>query len=343
MPAEAWLFGNAARIRGDMGYAMTDKWIGVISLIIMRTRKVLVVHYSSPSGQLSEVISNLTAPLAADGGIEFRQLVLRPLEPFPFPWPILRFFDTFPETIYLDPPALEPLGLEPGERFDLVILGYQVWFLSPSLPTTAFLKSPEAKALLKDTPVVTVIACRDMWLMAQERVKEILVAYGARLIGNVVLVDEAGSVGSFLATPLWMMTGKRGPLLGGLIPRAGVKPEQIKDSRRFGERIAATLRAEQPLEEGLLRKLGAVKVNTRLIATEKAARRSFLAWGALLRALGPRGAWARQPVVAFYILFLITLLIVVLPLSALIKTLMAPLLRARIAAQVAYFSAPSGE
>ena len=309
----------------------------------MRTRKVLVVHYSSPSGQLSEVISKLTAPLAADGGIEFRQLVLRPRKPYPFPWPILRFFDTFPETIYLDPPELEPSGLKPDERFDLVILGYQVWFLSPSGPTAAFLKSPEAKTLLKDTPVVTVIACRDMWLMAQERVKEIFAAYGARLVGNVVLVDEAGSVGSFLATPVWMMTGSRGPHLGGLIPRAGVKPQQIEDSRRFGERIAKALQSGQPLDTSLLRDLGAVKVNTRLIATEKAARRSFLAWGGLLRALGPQGSWARQPVVAFYILFLITLLIVVLPLSALIKTLAAPLLRARIEAQKAYFSAPSGE
>ena len=309
----------------------------------MRTSKVLVVHYSSPSGQLSEVIRNLTAPLAGAGGIELRQIVLRPKQPFPFPWPILRFFDTFPETIYLDPPELEPLGLTPDERFDLVILGYQVWFLSPSLPTTAFLKSPEAKALFRDTPVVTVIACRDMWLMAQERVKEMLGACGARLVGNVVLVDEAGSVGSFLATPLWMMTGSRGPRLGGLIPRAGVKPEHIRDSRRFGERIAAALAGQQALDTGLLRNLGAVKVNTKLIATEKAARRSFLAWGALLRALGPRGSWRRQPVVAFYILFLILLLIVVLPLSALLKTLTAPLLRSRIAAQKAYFSAPSGE
>jgi hypothetical protein len=122
-----------------------------------------------------------------------------------------------------------------------------------------------------------------------------------------------------------------------------VKPQQITDSRRFGERILQVLRQNRPLDAGLLRGLGAVKVNTRLIATEKAARRSFLAWGALLRKLGPRGSWARQPVVAFYILFLVALLIVVLPLSALLKTLMAPLLRARIAAQVAYFSQPSGE
>ncbi|HEV2110920.1 MAG TPA: dialkylresorcinol condensing enzyme [Gammaproteobacteria bacterium] len=286
---------------------------------------------------------NLTAPLAEAGDVELHQLVLRPQRPYPFPWPILRFFDTFPETIYLDPPALEPLGPNAAGRYDLVILGYQVWFLSPSGPTAAFLKSPEAKTLFKDTSVVTVIACRDMWLLAQERVKELLSACGARLVGNVVLVDEAGSVGSFLATPVWMMTGSRGPHLGGLIPRAGVKPEQIKDSRRFGERIVAVLRDGQPLDVSLLRKLGAVKVNTKLIATEKAARRSFLAWGALLRALGPQGSWRRQPVVLFYIFFLIALLVVVLPLSALIKTLTAPLMRARIAAQQAYFSAPSGE
>ena len=308
----------------------------------MNTKKVLVVHYSSPSGQLSDVMRNLTAPLAESASIEVRQLVLRCKNPYPFPWPILRFFDTFPEAIYLDPPELEPLDLDQNERFDLVILGYQVWFLSPSLPTTAFLKNPAVRALLKDTPVVTVIACRDMWLMAQERTKELLAACGAHLIGNVALVDEAGSIGSFLATPLWMLTGKRGPLLGGLIPRAGVKPEQITASRRFGERIAHALTQVQTLNTGLLRGMGAVKVNTHLIATEKAARRSFLAWGKLLRTLGKQGAWARQPVVMIYIVFLITLLITVLPISALFKTLAAPLMRKRIAAQQTYFSQPSG-
>ncbi len=308
----------------------------------MRKSKVLVVHYASPSGQLSEVLRNLTAPLGSDAAVELHECVLRPRSPYPFPWPILRFFDTFPETIYLDPPDIEPLGLA-GQRFDLVILGYQVWFLSPSGPTTAFLKSPEAQAVLADTPVVTVIGCRDMWLIAQERVKEFLAGARAKLVGNVVLIDEGGSIGSLLATPVWMMTGSRGPHLGGLIPRAGVKPEQIEDSRRFGQRILEVLKRGGPLDAELLRGLGAVKVNTRLITTEKAARRSFLGWGALLRLLGKQGAWARKPVVLIYIFFLIALLITVLPLSMLIKTLAAPLLRGRIAAQRAYFSQPSGE
>jgi hypothetical protein len=309
----------------------------------MSKRRVLVVHYSSPSGQLSDVMRNFIAPLRESGDIELHELVLRPRRPYPFPWPILRFFDTFPETIYLDPPEMEPFGTDAGLRYDLVILGYQVWFLSPSGPTAAFLKSLDAKALLKDTPVVTLIACRDMWLMAQERVKESLAAAGARLVGNVALIDEGGSIGSLLATPIWMMTGKRGPLLGGLIPRAGVKPEQIAASRRFGERILDVLKRGGVPDTTLLQGLGAVKVNTRLIATEKAARRSFLAWGALLRALGPQGSLQRKPVVLFYIVFLVVLLIVVLPLSMLLKTLAAPLLRGRIAAQQAYFSQPSGE
>ncbi|MHB1544782.1 MAG: dialkylresorcinol condensing enzyme [Gammaproteobacteria bacterium] len=304
-------------------------------------KKVLVVHYSQ-SGQLSDVLRHFVAPLADSDCIELRQVFLRPKIDYPFPWPFLRFFDTFPEAVYLDPPELEPLDLDGNDRFDLIILGYQVWFLSPSLPTAAFLQSPLAHSLLRDTPVITVIACRDMWLLAQEQTKKLLAACGAYLVGNVALVDEAGSIGSFLATPIWMMTGKKGPRLGGLIPRAGVKQEQILDCKRFGERIESMLRENRTIDVTLLRNLNAVKINTKLIATERAARRSFLLWGGLLRALGPQGAWIRRPVVAFYFVFLVVLLVTVLPVSALLKTLTGPFMRKRIAVQTAYFSEPSG-
>ena len=207
-------------------------------------KKVLVVQYSQ-SGQLIDVLSNIVAPLLADPRLAVQIETVRPVRPYPFPWPILRFFDTFPEAVYLDPPELEPFKVDPTERFDLVIVGYQAWFLSPSLPITGFMQSDAARRLLRDTPVVTVVACRDMWLMAQEQMKQLLSACGARLVGHVALVDEAGSIGSFLATPLWVMSGNRGPRLGGLIPRAGVNPAEIKASRRFGERIAAALGAEK--------------------------------------------------------------------------------------------------
>lgn len=304
-------------------------------------KKVLLVQYTQ-AGQLSDVLSHLSAPLRSTQGIELTVLTLQPKAAYPFPWPIFRFFDTFPEAVYLDPPELEPLGLEAGARYDLIILGYQVWFLSPSLPVTALLKGSQAPALFKDTPVVTVIACRDMWLMAQEQMKTLLAALGAKLVGNVALVDEAGSLGSFLATPVWMMTGKRGPHLGGLIPRGGVAPDKIAASSRFGERIAQALAAGAPLDEGLLKGLGAVKVNDRLIASEKTARRSFLIWGRLLRSLGPQGHWARQAVLVVYIAFLVLMLASVVPTTMILKTLLRPFTRGRVARQVEYYGAPSG-
>jgi hypothetical protein len=304
-------------------------------------KKILVVQYSQ-SGQLSEVLRHFTAPLAEAEGITLTVETIRPKQPYPFPWPILRFFDTFPETVYLDAPEIEPLSVDPGEPFDLVIIGYQAWFLSPSLPMTAFLKSEVAARLLKDRPVVTVVACRDMWLMAQEQVKALLAQVGARLVGHVALVDGAGTVGSFLATPVWVMSGHKGPHLGGLIPRAGVDPAQIEASRRFGQRIASVLASGAAIDDTLLQHLQAVKVNQGLISSEKAIRRGLLLWGKLLRSLGRQGSFQRKPVLLLYICWLVLAILLLVPLGFLLKKILAPLLREKMQRETDYFGAPSG-
>src|SRR5258708_12814551 len=86
-----------------------------------------------------------------------------------------------PESVLLEPPALEPLSVRPGEPFDLVVLAYQVWFLAPSGPITAFLKSEAGRQLLRGRPVVTLIACRNMWLTAQEAVNRLIAQPAAPL------------------------------------------------------------------------------------------------------------------------------------------------------------------
>jgi len=304
-------------------------------------KRILVIQYSQ-TGQLSGVLKSITAPLAADPGISLTVETLRPVQDFPFPWPFFRFFDTFPETVYGDTPELKPLAVDPSERFDLVILGYQAWFLSPSLPVQAFLNSAAAAGLLKDTPVVTVVACRDMWLKAQEIVKDALARLGARHVGHVALVDEAGTVGSFLATPLWMLSGSPAPKLWGLIPRAGVAPDKVAASSRFGERIAATLASGGPLDEALLRGLDAVQVNTALISSENAIRRGFRAWGGLLRALGPQGNWRRQAVLVAYVLWLILAILLLVPLGYVLRKALGPLRKRKLAKLAEYYAAPSG-
>jgi hypothetical protein len=305
-------------------------------------KKVLVIQFSQ-TGQLSGVLRSIVGPLQDDPGIQLTVETLRPKQAFPFPWPFFRFFDTFPETVYGDLPELEPLSLPTDQGYDLVILGYTAWFLSPSLPIQAFLASPDAARLLKGKPVVTVVACRDMWLQAQEIVKQRLAQHGALHVGHVALVDEAGTVGSLLATPLWMLSGSPAPKLGGLIPKAGVSQEKVAAARRFGERMAAGLASGQPLDAGLLKGQGAVEVNMALISSERAIRRGFRVWGGLLRWLGPQGDWKRQLTLVIYVLWLILAILVFVPLGYLLRKALAPLMKKRMEALRTYYAAPSGD
>ncbi len=304
-------------------------------------KKVLVIHYSQ-SGQLSNVVRSFIQPLVDSSAVEVTFENIHPKPDYPFPWPFLQFIDTFPESVYLDPPAIEPPGIAADVDFDLIILAYQVWFLSPSLPVTGFLQSPVAPALFKDKPVVTLIACRDMWLMAQEEIKKMLKGLDAKLVGNVALVDEAGTIGSFLATPAWVLSGDRGPHLGGLIPRAGVADHQIERCSRFGERIVEKFAGGKAIGPDLLTGLEAVRVNETLISSEKTARRAFRIWGRLLRSLGPQGSVRRKPVLLVYVVFLVAMIVTVVPLGIVIKKAVAPWTRERIERQKAYFGEPSG-
>lgn len=304
-------------------------------------RQVLVVHFSQ-TGQLDRLMHSVCAPLLAQEDIQVDFLALRPARPYPFPWPFLRFFSIFPETVLMRPEPLLPLEVDPGKTYDLIILAYQVWFLSPSRPVSSFLASAEAAMLFRERPVVTLIGCRNMWLMAQEKVKARLQALGARLLDNIALTDDCGTAASFLATPLWMFSGKQQPL--SWLPRAGIGDERIAAASRFGEAIRQRLQADdQPLCAPMLRGLGAVRVDEKLIASEKVGTRSFHAWGRLIAAIGPQGSRRRDVALVVYILFLVCLILSVVPLSALLKKLLAPLSRGRIQRDKDYFAAPSGE
>ena len=90
-------------------------------------KKVLLVQYSQ-SGQLNDVARSVTKPLEASDTVELHTLTLTPEKPFPFPWSVIPFFNIFPECVYLDPPALQPLDIDTNQKFDLVIIAYQVCF-----------------------------------------------------------------------------------------------------------------------------------------------------------------------------------------------------------------------
>ena len=302
--------------------------------------RILVVHYSQ-TGQATRAVKSMMAPVATHPDFEVVWHNVEPAASYPFPWNFWTFFDTFPETVYLDPPALKPANIDPDARYDLIVLAYQAWFLAPSLPITAFLKSPQAR-VLNGKPVITLVACRNLWLTAYDSVKRLLEERGARVIDNVALIDQGPPWATFITTPRWLLTG-RNNAFWGIFPPAGVSPADIAAASRFGDAIVEQRHLIQsPPAKPLLTGLGAVKVNPGYIASERLAYRSFRIWGKLLRALGKPGNPARRAVLLIYILFLVTLILTVAPLGIAIRALLRPLMRARMDREVTRLELPSG-
>ncbi|MBA3581699.1 MAG: dialkylresorcinol condensing enzyme [Gammaproteobacteria bacterium] len=303
-------------------------------------KRVLAIYYSQ-TGQLHQVMQRVLQPLADAEDISLHVEIIQPQNPPPFPWPILRFFDAFPESVYLDPAPIKPLTLQGTEEFDLIIIGYQVWYISPSQPITAFLQSPQAAQVLRNKPVVTVIACRNMWLIAQETMKKLLSNLGARLCANIVLTDQGSAIASLITTPRWLLTGKRNAFWG--LPAAGIAAGDIQACDRFGHALQQALRADKERgPEALLQNLGAVTAKPELLISETAAFRSFRIWGGLIRRIGRAGQKRRWPILIVYIIFLICLIITVVPLSLLIQRLLRPLRQQRLKTLRHYYEMPSG-
>ncbi len=302
-------------------------------------KRILVLYYSQ-TGQLKSVVDSFTTPLKNSREIEVVYQNIKPKKPYSFPWGVIEFFDAFPESVYMDGCEIEELDIDPNDEFDLIILSYTVWFLSPSIPISGFLNSKYSQ-LLRDRPVITLIACRNMWIMAQEKVKKRLEELGATLIDNVVLIDRGGSLATFITTPRWMLTGKKNRLWR--LPKAGVSPREIDRTSRFGLAIRDALCEDlEKLKKPLLRELGAVKVDERLIASEKIAHRSFMIWGGLIKKFGKRGDVKRVPILLFYVLFLLTLILTVVPITMLVKPTIRKLNREKVEREKLFFEEPSG-
>lgn len=304
-------------------------------------KRILLVQFSQ-TGRTAQLAASFCAPLRADANIELDEVVLRPKTPYPFPWPYFEFLDAFPESVQLRPPELQPLGIDASKTYDLIILVSTVWFLSPAPPITAFLTCAEGRKLLTDTPVITLVNCRNMWLKAHESLCCLLQQADARHCDNVVYTDPGPSLATFITTPRWMLTGRRDALWG--MPPAGITDTQIAGAARFGHAIVQAFEHDQvDGKNPVLSGLRAVNVQDRLLTSERIGHRSFTLWSRLVRLFGGPGARNRKPVLVVYSVFLVLMIITVVPLSLAIRALLHKLFGDRSAAIRAHYAAPSGD
>lgn len=301
-------------------------------------KKVLVLYYSQ-AGQLKRVLNSFVSKLG-DETIQVDMKSIKPKREYPFPWPFYTFFDEFPESVHLDGCEIEELeDLE--KDYDLIILGYTVWYMAPSIPITAFMQSEQAKRILKDKPVVTLVACRDMWVLAQEKIKYMLESVGARHIDHVALTDQGGEVLSLITLPTYMLTGNKNYF--SFLPPAGIKKEEVDACERFGERLNAALKQDkEKQDEALLTNLGAAVVNAKLIATEKIANRSFHIWSKLIKLGGKKYSFGRKVVITIYVAFLLLLIFTVIPINIIARKILNIFQKDKIKAMEEYYELPSG-
>jgi len=300
-------------------------------------KKILVVYYSQ-TGQLTEIVKSVLAPMGKSQDVSLVFEELKPKKPFPFPWTSRQFCDVFPESFQEIPCELEPFSFNADDDFDLIILAYTVWYMSPSIPVTAFLKSPEAQNIIRNKPVVTIIGCRNMWLLAQEKVKTQIYDMGGKIAGNIVLMDKAFNLIGIVTIAFWMFTGKKDRFLK-IFPRPGVSDKDIREAGRFGHIILKELSKDKiDIDQTVLNEHGAIQVLPSYIIFEKRIQKVFKIWSNFILQKGGPGDLNRRFRVRLFFYYLLLAIFLIAPLATLVSFIARIVSREKIKGAVEYFS-----
>jgi hypothetical protein len=295
------------------------------------SKKVLAIYFSQ-TGQLEEIIDHFTAPLV-EAGHSVEKVRVFPKSAYPFPWTGPSFFAQMPDCVKGVPTELEPFLLKEN-KYDLIVLGYQAWFLSPSIPFNSFMQHPKVQSVLKGTPVVTITGARNMWISAMERVKIILKDSGARLVGNIALADMHHNFISFVTLLRWMFKGKKDRYLN-IFPKAGVAEEDILNTKNFGTTVLQHLEKNNwdGLQDELVQQK-AVVIKYNLMFIESKAKKIFAIWAGIIVKKKNRAPW----LVAFKYYLLIALFIAAPIILTVDAIFFKPFLSKRIKRQKQYYS-----
>lgn len=295
------------------------------------SKKILVLYYSQ-SGQLGDILDSFTKPLIA-AGHQLERVQVHPAVPYDFPWKGKSFFAVMPDCVLQNPGQLQPFTIKES-KYDLVILGYQAWFLSPSIPFNTLLHDPTVRSILKDTPVITITGARNMWISAMEKIKPTLRDIGAKLSGNIALVDKHANIISFITIFHWMFSAKK-TRLWNIFPKPGVSDEDIAHCSVYGDTVLQHMQNNNwsGLQEALVAQK-AVVIKYNLMFIESKARRIFAIWANIIVKKKKRTPW----LVAFKYYLLIALFIAAPIILTVDAIFFKPFLSGRIKKQKQYYS-----
>ena len=136
-----------------------------------------------------------------------------------------------------------PIVLDAPERlqsrYDLIVLFSNTWKFHPSVPVQSFLASPEASALLRDTPFAVVVVCRGFWRRNLRLVREQAEAHGGRFVGGEGFGFAGGWLSSTIQSIRYVARKGVAERRWGLIrlPPFGLSPYAKTALRAFADRL----------------------------------------------------------------------------------------------------------
>lgn len=130
--------------------------------------------------------------------------------------------------------------------YDLICIGSPTWWQTVSMPMRSFLKSKEARELLRGKPFAVFVVCRQYWQENLTAVRELAEQQGGRYVDGIHFTYPGDPLRSMLSLTSYLGTGEyRDRYLGVRIPPTNVQPEQLDQTRTFAGALVDRLFATQ--------------------------------------------------------------------------------------------------
>jgi hypothetical protein len=300
-------------------------------------KKILVIYFSQ-TGQAKQALDATLKPFTESSQYQIDYHLIKPKKTFPYPWSYMQFFDAFPETVRGVPCEIEPLQIDASINYDLVVIAYQPWFLSVCVPINSFLQTEQAKLLLANKPVVTIINCRNMWLGAQEKMKKQLLNLKANLVGNITFVDRSANLVSLVTVFAYVLSGTKENFMG-IFPKYGVTEKDLIKAPEFGVCIQSHLENNQlPQLQVELNKIGALDIRGNLLLMEGRGRALFPLYANYISKKGTQGSEQRKTRVRIFGIVLPTAILLLSPIITILSRLAPILAKKKFDKEIAYYS-----
>jgi len=288
----------------------------------------IAVFYYTQTQQLFHILKSLLTPLEKQGcTVIYKEIV--PVVPFAFPWTSDNFYQAFPESRQEIPFKNREIDFSDIADADLVVLGYQPWFLSLSIPISSFLQEPSTQSYLNGKSVVTVVGSRNMWISSHDSINRFFIKSNCNWVANIVLEDRHNNLVSVLTIFRWLIDNKKEA--SRYLPEAGVSQTDIDSVAGLASEIYYSLEnKDYKTLQSRIADRGGVAFHNNLYLIERAGHKMFGIWSKWILKKGSYQSPERKFRLILFKYYLMTVIFIVSPLGTFFFNLTYPFRKASL-------------